>query len=60
MVLTFNNETGVGCQTETVELDDASCQTDKEVAEIAILQGKEFIELKKVSWTFSVQDYQQN
>ena len=42
-----NNETGVGCQTEIVESNDVSCQTDKDLAELTILQRKEYIELKR-------------
>ena len=42
-----DNETGVGCQTEIVELNNASCQTDKDLAELTILQRKEYIDLKK-------------
>ena len=42
-----DNETGVGCQTEIVELNNASCQNDKDLAELTILQRKEYIDLKK-------------
>ena len=42
-----DNETGVGCQTKIVELNNASCQTDKDLAELTILQRKEYIDLKK-------------
>ena len=36
-------ETGVACQTETMETLSTSCQTDKE---LTVLQGKQLIELK--------------
>ena len=42
-----DNETVVGCQTKIVELNNASCQTDKDLVELAILQRKEYIDLKK-------------
>ena len=41
------NETGISCQTEIVELNSVSCQTDKDLAELTILQRKEYIDLKK-------------
>ena len=38
-----DEETGVGCQTETVETVSTFCQTDKE---LTVLQGKQLVELK--------------
>ena len=42
-----DKETGVGCQTETTETVSTFCQTDRELAELTVLQIKEFNELKK-------------
>ena len=42
-----DEETGVGCQTETTETVSTFCQTDRELAELTVLQRKEFNELKK-------------
>lgn len=44
-----DNETGIGCQTKIVEFNNATCQTDKDLAELAILQRKEYIDLKKAN-----------
>ena len=35
-----DNVNTVGCQTEVVELEDSSCQTDKDLAELTVLQRK--------------------
>lgn len=50
-----NNETGVSCLTEIVESNDASCQTDKDLAELTILQRKEYVELKKENNTLTAE-----
>lgn len=42
-----DDETGVGCQTEVVELSNVSYQTDKDLAELTILQRREYIDLKR-------------
>ena len=42
-----DGETGVGCQTKIVELSNASCQVDKDLVELKILQRREYVDLKR-------------
>ena len=51
-----DNETDVGCQTEIVDSSNGSCQTDKDLAELTILQRKEYVTefAKRVLYTHPI------